>query len=525
MPWTRATRGLRTSKVQDAWDRIGSLVLHMATDWIQRAKAASLGIRNFVDGCWHPQQGGNLLNKLSSRDGQLLYQIGEGNTEDADTAVEAARRAFNDGRWSLLPIQERKESLHRLALLIERNREEFALLECLDVGKPISDALAFDVPMAAAIIRFSAEAADKLHGPVYGSDANSLSYQLRRPLGVVGGIVGWNFPLLLAAGKIGPALATGNSLVLKPSEFTALSTARVAELAVEAGIPVGTLNVVHGGRGVGAALAKHPDVELVTFTGSTRTGKELLVAAGMSNMKRLILECGGKAPSIVFDDIDDLDGVASAIVSRAFWNQGQVCTASSRLLVQRTIKDELMRCVMEKASALRLGDPLSPDTTLGAVMSREHRDRVLDYIRLGEKEGARIVYRSGSPPPHPNGFYIAPVILDQVTPEHRIANEEIFGPVLSVLAFSNEDEAVRIANGTVFGLSAIVWTGDLGRAQRLSQAIKAGWISINATGRPTGGPPPGVISVGGHKQSGFGLEGGLDGLAEYTTKTAVQIFV
>lgn len=493
-------------------------------DWIERFGQLSLNVRNFVDGRW-ASVGGPALDKYSPRDGTLLCRFGAGEPVEVDAAVAAARRAVEDGRWSRLPLQRRKDVLFKLASLIEARLDELALLESLDVGKPISDALKFDVPTAAATIRFCAEAADKLYGKVYAVDRSSLSYQLLRPVGVVAGIIGWNFPLLLAATKIGPALAAGNTLVLKPSEFTSFSASRLAELAVEAGVPEGVLNVIHGDRELGAALAHHRDVDLLTFTGSSATGKKLLMAAGASNMKQTILECGGKAPNIVFDDCPDLDAVADGIAARAFWNQGQVCTASSRLLVQDGVKEELHRRVIDKAAALRSGDPLLPETTFGALVSLEHRKKVLAYVDAGERAGARKVFHSDCPPPHEEGFYVPPVIFDQVSSGQKIAQEEIFGPVLSILSFRDEAEAIQIANDTIYGLSAIIWTRDLGRAHRVVQQVEAGWIVVNATRNPVGGPVEGGLPAGGHKQSGIGVEGGLEGIEAYMTKTAVQIFV
>lgn len=496
----------------------------MQTDWIEKARNLSLRVQNFVDG--HRREGrGSLLDKSSPRDGSLLFQFRSGEPADVEEVVASSRIAFEDGRWSGLPVQARKNALHKLASLVEHHTDELALLECLDVGKPISAALEFDIPITAASIRAAAESADRIGGEVYHADSTNLSYQLRRPMGVVAGIVGWNFPLLLAATKIGPALATGNCLILKPSELTSLATSRLAELALEAGIPEGVLNVIHGGPGVGAALAHHLDVDLVSFTGSTHTGKKLLIASAQSNMKRMLLECGGKAPNIVFDDCPPLDLVADAIVARAFWNQGQVCTASSRLLIQAGIKDELLRLLVRKTSALVPGDPLNIETKFGALVSQDHQKKVMGYIRAGEDEGARLLFRSAAPAPNVDGFYVPPVIFDNVSPSQKIAREEIFGPVLSVLSFRDESEAIRIANGTIYGLSAILWTKDMGRAHRLAQAIRAGWISVNATGRPAGGPGVGVLSVGGHNESGLGVEGGLDGLREYTSSTAVQYFV
>jgi acyl-CoA reductase-like NAD-dependent aldehyde dehydrogenase len=496
----------------------------MGVDWINRAQGLKFNVRNFVDGRWE-DSGGATLEKKGPRDGRLLYCFGSGDMQSVERVIASSRRAVEDGRWGNLQVQRRKEILVRFAVLIEEHREELALLESLDTGKPISDVLNIDIPIAAQVLRYNAEAADKLHSKVYATDASSLAYQLRRPVGLVAGIVGWNFPLVLAAMKVGPALATGNCLLLKPSELTPLSTPRMAELAVEGGVPEGVFNVIHGGANVGSALAQHHAVELLTFTGSSHTGRQLLVAAGQSNMKRLILECGGKAPDIVFDDVPQLDVVAAAVLNRAFWNQGQVCSASSRLLVEESIRDELIQLIVQKAAGWIPGDPLKADTTFGALVSAQHMQKVLGYVEVGKQEGARLFHQSGCIPPVPGGYYVPATIFDHVLPEHRIAQEEIFGPVLSVIGFRDEAEAIRIANSTRYGLTAIAWTGSLRRAHRLSHGIRAGSVVINATATPLGGPNDTILSVGGHKQSGQGVEGGLEGLEAYTTQTAVQFFV
>ena len=493
-------------------------------DWIARSKNINLDVRNFISGRWGTESSAEVC-KYAPRDGSLLCRFGISASSDIENAVSSARAAYEDGRWSASTIQARKEMLYRLASLVERNREELALLDSLDVGKPISHAFDFDVPEAVATLRFSAEAADKFYGKVYGADPTSLSYELRRPLGVVAGITGWNFPLLQAAQKIGPVLATGNSLVLKPSELTSLSTARIASLAMEAGLPGGVLNVVHGDASVGSALAQHPNVDLVTFTGSSETGKRILIASGQSNMKRLVLECGGKAPNIVFDDFPDLEAVAEAVLTSALWNQGEVCAASSRLLVQATIKTELLKAIVDKVSSWTPGDPLRSETRYGALVSEAHQRKVVGYIEGGRKEGAVVAYEANPPPPHAGGFYLSPVIFDKVMPEHRIAREEIFGPVLSVIGFQDEEDAIRIANNTIYGLTAVIWTQDLRRAHRAAHGIKAGQIVINATAKRFGGPADSVLNVGGHKQSGIGAEGGVEGLEAYTSKTAVQLYV
>ena len=495
------------------------------TDWVKRASSLRLRVQNIVDGRSVAQSGDETSKKLSPRDGEPLYEFHASAKENVASAVDSARRSFEDGRWWRQSPQARHDVLLRLANLLETHAEELALFECLDVGKPISDALSIDLPFAVSVLRYNAESVDKLHAKVYAADPTCLAYQLRRPAGVVAEIVGWNFPLALAVQKVAPALATGNSAVLKPSELASLSACRLAQLALEAGVPDGVLNVVHGGAETGEFLGRHLDVDMLTFTGSSRTGKRLLVAAGESNMKRLLLECGGKAPNIVFEDCPSIDAVADAIIARAFWNQGEVCSASSRVLVQNSMREELQRQLVYRASALKPGDPLKVDTTYGALVSAGHRTKVLEYIEEGKREGAEILYASNNPPPLTSGFYVSPTIFSCVQPSHRIAREEIFGPVLSILSFEHEDEAIALANSTIYGLSAIIWTRDMGRSHRLSQGIRAGSVTVNASSAPKGGPPDCAMASGGHKQSGIGVEGGLEGLEAYTVQTAVQYFV
>jgi len=492
-------------------------------DWFTRARKADLHVRNFVNGEYAETRGDDTIHKASPRDGSLLYEFGSGEAGDADQAVANAKESFADGRWSRISVHQRKAVLYKLADLIEEHQEELALLECLDVGKPITNALTEDVPGAAAKIRYSAEAADKLFSPS-GTDgpALNLSYQLRKPVGVIAGIIGWNYPLQLAATKVGPALVTGNSLVLKPSEFTSLSASRLAELAVEAGVPPGVFNVVHGaGTSVGATLAHHPDVNLLTFTGSSATGKQLMVAAGQSNMKRLMLECGGKSPYIVFDDCpDDLDWIAQDVVATAFHNQGAFCVAGTRVLIQENLKAKLLPKILEQVASLVPQDPLDPASTFGAMVNEAHMNKVLAYIESGRQEGAKLIHGGKRATLDVGGYYIEPTIFDAVKPTQTIAREEIFGPVLSVFTFRDEAEAIRIANDTCFGLAAYVCTENLGRAQRLAQGIDAGVIVIIGTATPSAGG----VELGGepHKESGFGVEGGPGGLAAYTVSSSVH---
>ena len=502
----------------------------MATrNWQQRAENTTFCTRNFIDGKYVDCLGVDSINKYSPRDGSLLYTLPCGNGAEVEQAVTSARTAFEDGRWSNLPVQERKAVLQKLADLVDRHGETFALYETLDVGKPISSSLFGDVPSAVSSLRNSAEGADKVYAAA-GIDGGNVGYQARKPVGVVGGILGWNFPLTLAASKVGPALAMGNSLVLKPSEFTSLSTCFLAELALEAGVPPGVFNVVNGaGATVGAALARHMDVNLLTFVGSSATGKQLMVAAGQSNMKRLILECGGKSPYIVFDDCsDDLDALAADIVWTAFHNQGAYCSAGTRLLIQESVKERLMPKVIEQTAQLIPQDPLDSETTFGALINKAHLNKVLAYIDSGEAEGAKLVYGGkrlhlDSRSSCQDGFYLQPAIFDQVDPQQKIAQEEIFGPVLSVFTFSDEEEAIALANNSCFGLAAYAATENLGRGQRLGQRLNAGIAMVLGTAAPKAGFPE--VSIEGHRESGFGYEKGLDGLAAYTVSTAVYLLV
>ena len=501
------------------------------TDWFKRAGDLSITIQDFIDGRYIERSGalfeGNCIQKKSPRDDSLLYQLKAGTKEDVEIAVSSARRSYDGGEWSKLSVSHRKAVLNKLADLIDTNREELALYECLDVGKPISQALAGDIPLASSFLRNCAEAADKLFSPS-GRDGGTMAYQLRKSVGVVAAIIAWNYPLFSAVLKAGPALVMGNSLVLKPSECSSLSAARLAELAVEAGLPLGVFNVVHGaGETVGNALALHPQVDLLSFTGSSMTGKKMMKAAGESNMKRLLLECGGKSPFIVFDDCpDDLDVIAAVIVHQAFANQGENCKAGSRLLIQNGVKDKLLAKVVELAGQIKPQDPLNPEANFGALISRSHMKKVLAYIEKGQQEGAELILGgkrakidiAGS---EGEGYYVEPTIFDKVKPEQTIAQEEIFGPVLSVLSFEDESEAIEIANNSILGLQAFVVTQSLARTQRLGMCLNVGnmWVLGSSD------PEEGIVTIGGepHRQSGFGCEVGLEGLMSYTVSTVVEV--
>ena len=498
-------------------------------NWLQLVNTTDLSINNFINGTTAAisAQTSRMIEKHSPRDGSVLYRFPEGTAADVDCAVANARAAFDDGRWSKLPLHQRAAALNKLADLLEQHQERFALYESLDVGKPISNALNADIPITTGNLRAAAANAALVMGPS-GADQGHFAYLRRKPIGVVAGIAGWNFPLVLAAGKMAPALIMGNTIVLKPSEFTSLSAQHLAALAIEAGIPPGVFNVVHGaGHTVGDALAKHPDLGLLSFVGSSATGKRIMQSAGQSNMKRLILECGGKSPYMVFDDCpQDLDAVAADIVARAFPNQGALCVAGTRLLVQDSMRDKLLPLVLEKAKAIRAADPLNTDTTFGALVNEAHMNKVLSYIDSGINEGAELVLGGKRVTPNGDtalegGFYIEPTIFDQVKPDAKIAQEEIFGPVLAVLTFKDEAEAIQLANGTCFGLSSYAATTNLGRAQRLGEAINAGTLQV--IGNPQSSGDWVNVPSDKHRESGFGYTGGLEGLVGYTNSTTVRL--
>jgi acyl-CoA reductase-like NAD-dependent aldehyde dehydrogenase len=484
-----------------------------------------LDVRPFVDGRFVDSESSRLWTKFFPGDGRVLLQFPEGSTADVDRAVRSARKAFDDGRWSDLPASQRCAVLLKLADLIERHAQSLALMDALEVGKPIQEAENVDLAVTPGVLRFNAENVEKIGGATVPVDGRSLCQTTRGPRGVVGAIVGWNFPLTLAIVKAAPALATGNCLVLKPSELSSLSALRLGELAVEAGVPEGVLNIVTGtGATVGDALARHPDVDMLSFTGSTATGRRLMVAVGESTMKPLLLECGGKSPNIVFDDCPDLDAVADAVMARMYLNQGQVCTAGSRVLVQRSIKDALLDRLHARARALVPGNPLERGTTCGPLISEPQLNKVLAYIQSGVDQGARLVLGGNRTLEETGGYFVETTIFDAVLPDMRIAQEEIFGPVLSVMTFSDAEEACRIANCTIYGLSATVWTQSIHRIQVMMKKLRAGEIDIKATDRPSAGPALFSLPLEPHKQSGIGIEGGLEGLQSYTVLRTIKIY-
>ncbi len=445
--------------------------------------------------------------------GEAVAEVAAGGPEDVDRAVAAARSAFEDGRWRDLAPRARGQALVRLADLLVEHGDELALLTTLDMGKPIRYSSKVDLVQAEISYRWYGEAADKLYDAISPTGPDALGLITREPVGVVGAITPWNFPLMIDAWKLAPALVAGNSVVLKPAEQSPLVALRVAELATEAGIPPGVLNVVPGfGEDAGEALALHGDVDAITFTGSTPVGKLLLQYAGRSNMKRVSLETGGKTPNIVFADAPDLDFALSAIGFSIFWNTGEMCVAGSRLLVQREILDAAIDKAKELAAAWRPGNPLDPKTKAGPVVDAEQLDRVLGYVDTGVAEGAELVAGGRRILEETGGFYVEPTVFSEVRNDMTIAQEEIFGPVLAIIPFDDEDEALRIANDTRYGLSAAVWTGDLARAHRMARRLRAGTVWINNFDQADITAP-----FGGFKESGFGgKDKGIHALDKYT---------
>ncbi len=479
--------------------------------WQDKAATLSIEGRAFIDGEYRDAADGRTFDCLSPIDGKLLAKVADSGAADVDAAVAAARRAFDAGVWSGLNPRKRKAILLRWAASIREHMDELALLETLDAGKPIADTTTVDVPGAAYCVEWFAEAIDKVGGEVAPADHHLVGLVTREPIGVVAAVVPWNFPILMASWKFGPALAAGNSVVLKPSEKSPLTAIRLAQLALDAGIPAGVFNVVPGAGEPGKLLALHQDVDCLAFTGSTNVGKLIMQYAGQSNLKRVWLELGGKSPNIVMPDCPDLDRAANAAAGAIFYNMGEMCTAGSRLLVHRDIKEVFLDKLIAAARSYTPGNPLDPKTSMGAIVDNVQLERVLGYIEAGRAEaklllgGSRVKQETG-------GFYIEPTIFEIPAAGAKVAREEIFGPVLSVITFDTVEEAIRIANDSEYGLAAAVWTSNLTTAHEVSRKLRAGtvWVNCYDEGGDMNFP------FGGYKQSGNGRDKSLHALEKYT---------
>ncbi len=482
-----------------------------AHGWLARAEKWMPETRAFIGGEFISFAGATRFETIAPRDGSLLALIEDGGVAAVDTAVAAARAAFDDGRWRRMPPRQRAEIMRRFADLVLEHRDELALAEALDVGKPIAEASTTDVNETAEAIRWYADALDKVHDEVLSSPEYALLTVTREPMGVIGAIVPWNFSIIIAAWKFAPALATGNSVVLKPSELSTLPALILGRLAAEAGIPDGVFNVVPGrGASVGSALARHPDVDKITFTGSTATARRVVMDAATSNMKAVSIEAGGKSPHVVFDDVEDWDRLVDTIAGSIFYNAGQACTAGSRVVVHEPVHERLVADLVAKTASWMPGDPLVATTQMGAIASRGQLDGIVS--KLAANRSGTVVAGGRVVSPVEGGFYLEPSIIDGVDNNSLLAQQEVFGPVLTISTFRDEAEALRMANDTVYGLAAGVWTGSLSRAHRFTRELRAGivWANdFNALGidRPFGGV----------KGSGSGRDKGVQALSQYTT--------
>ena len=489
--------------------------------WQQRLDRLAPRTGVYIDGRFRDAAEGRRFARTRPMDGQDGCEVARGGGADIDAAVASGRKAFDDRRWRAKDPLEKKAIMLRWADLVRQNAEELALLETYDVGKPISDTLNVDVQSCARTLQFYAETIDKTYDEVAPTGPRDRAIVKREPLGVVGAITPWNYPLIIDAWKLGPAIAAGNSVVLKPAEQSPLGALRLAELAVEAGLPEGVLNVVPGfGAEAGRALSEHADVAMIAFTGSTATGKTIMAAAAQSNLKRVALELGGKSPVVVLDD-GDLATAATDIAWGVFYNSGETCHSPTRILVHRSVQDDLVERIAEVARSLRQAHPLDPTTQIGALVEQRHLDKVLRLIEAGRSDGASLRLGGNRVLQDLGGYYVEPTIFADATNDMTIAREEIFGPVLTVIPFDTDDEALRIANDTIYGLGAGVYTSDMSRAHRFSEGIQAGTVWINAYDLSNLATP-----FGGFKQSGFGRDRSLHALDKYMDfKTVWQRFL
>lgn len=493
-----------------------------AGQWHEKAAKLSFEGRLFIDGEFRQAVSGKQFETINPANDGVIAAVSRGDSDDIDLAVAAGRKAFKSGGWSRLAPRARAAVMLRFADLIEAHAHEFAMLDTIDMGKPIQEMLTVDIPLALTCLRFTAECIDKIEGTVGATANDVLSYVIRQPLGVVGCIVPWNYPLLMTAWKIAPALAAGNSVVLKPAEQSPLSALLLARLFMEAGAPAGVLNVVNGfGGEAGKALALHHDVDKIAFTGSAEVGKLMLIYAGQSNMKKVATECGGKSPHVVMADAENLETAAWWAAMGIFGNQGEVCCAGSRIIVEKRIVPDFLEALSAQAkSGYVPGDPLSEATTMGPLVTREQQKRVLSYIDIGKQAGAVCVLGGGVPEGLEHGAYVAPTIFAGVDNSMTIAREEIFGPVASVIPVSGYDEAIAVANDTNFGLAAGIWTSDLGKAHRFARDVEAGMVYVNSYMNGDMQLP-----FGGWKESGNGRDKCMDAILSYTQSKGVWMTI
>ena len=468
-------------------------------DYIDIAAKIQFPTNPFINGKFQKSNAGRVMESINPATGSVITNISACDDSDVNYAVKVSRDAFNSGEWANKHPSERKAVLLKLAQLIEENKTELAVLESLESGKPISECELTDLPETIVTIQWHAEAIDKMYDQISPANVDAVGLITREPLGVVGCVLPWNFPLMMLAWKIAPALAGGNSVIVKPAEQTSMTALRVAELATEAGIPPGVLNVLPGeGPDVGEPMGRHLDIDAISFTGSTEVGRLFLEFSGQSNLKKIILECGGKNPAVVLSDANNLDGVAEHIVFAALWNMGQNCTANSRLIVHKSLKDTLLEKVREKMKDWHTGDPLDPDNQLGAIISKEQYDKILGYIEVAKSEGAELI-EGGNAINSGEGLFIEPTLFTGVTAEMIIAKEEVFGPVFVMMTVDSDEEAINLANDTCYGLQASLFTSSVTKAHKYGRALQAGTVSVNCYGE-------GDISTpfGGYKLSGFG---------------------
>lgn len=480
------------------------------------AKNLTFSVDPFVNGNFSKPLSGNTMETINPATGDVLAIVAACGAEDVDAAVIVAQQAFDSGKWSRLHPNERKEIIIELANLIEKNQHELAVLESLESGKPISECQMTDLPETVSTLKWHAEAADKIYDQISPANESGIGLIVREPMGVVGAVLPWNFPLMMLAWKIGPALATGNSVIVKPAEQTSLTTLRVAELALEAGVPAGVLNVLPGlGPDVGEPMGRHHGIGAISFTGSTEVGRLFVEFSAKSNLKKIILECGGKNPAVVLSDAKNLDNIAKHVAFSALWNMGQNCTANARLIVHKDLKKPLVEKVLKEFDHWKTGDPLDPSNQLSAIISPEQYSKILNYIDIAAKEGADLIY-GGKAIQSGNGLFIEPTIFDNVTPDMTIATDEIFGPVLGIMSVDSDAAAIALANDTSYGLQTSLFTSNVTNAHRFARALQAGTVSVNCYGEGDITTP-----FGGYKLSGFGgRDNGFSAHDQYTeTKT------